>query len=316
MDGNPWLGRILLAARKGVPAHRIDPSLSSTVTIHLRTVTVLALACALGTPAPAAPQPDVRGILFAAGVSEDGAAHLEPVATLLADGFMRPPDDPESDEIDTFTARWIAPGRRYEVLSRGERIGGVTLGVVEGAGCFGLGVRGTLDVRGRVDAEWQGLAGEGLPEQRDAPWLREAAAEEIRRLDRMAAALLDAHGIRIAGRTKGDTATAALIGHPNARPVLVASYALETEDAIFRMAALLVIAEDGDDGYRPAYTWFHEGIEADVESRALVDAADLDGDGQAELVVRNGFYESWTYTILTRTPMGWIESYSGGGGGC
>lgn len=32
----------------------------------------------------------------------------------------------------------------------------------------------------------------------------------------------------------------------------------------------------------------HEAAEADVESWALVDAADLDGDGQAELVVRKG----------------------------
>jgi hypothetical protein len=287
-----------------------------TVTIHLRPVIVLALACVLRTPASAAAQPDVRGILFAAGVSEDGTAHLEPVAALLTNGFMHPADDPEQEGIDASTARWMTPGRRYEVLWRGERIGSVTLRAVEQAGCFGLGASGTLDVRPALGQAWQGLAGEGLPEQRDAPWLREASAEEKRGLDGMAAALFAAHGIRLAGRTRGDTAMAALIGHPNARPVLVASYALETEDAIFRKAALLVIAEDGDDGYRPAYTWFHEGIESDVESRELVDAADLDGDGQAELVVRNGFYESWTYAILTRTPAGWVEVYSGGGGGC
>lgn len=284
------------------------------MTIHRFLILALALAGSL--PAPAAAQPEVRGILFAAGVADDGNAVVEPVAHLLEDGFMRPPDEAGSDEIQRFNARWMAPGTRYDVLSRGERIGSVTLGAVEEAGCFGLSASGVLDVRGTLREGWQGLAGQGIPEQRDAPWLREVTAEEKRSLDRMAAALFDAHGIRVAGRTRGDTATAALIGHPNARPVLVASYALKTEDAIFRQAALLVIAEDGDDGYRPAYTWFHEGIEADVESRELIDAADLDGDGQAELVVRKGFYESWSYTILRRTPMGWVEVYHGGGGGC
>ncbi|HEU4884361.1 MAG TPA: hypothetical protein VFT45_19045 [Longimicrobium sp.] len=286
------------------------------MTIRIRSAIALALACLLHLPAPAAAQPDVRGILFAVGVSDDGGALLEPVANLLAEGFMQPPDDPESDDMARFYARWMRPGTRYEVLSRGERIGTATLREVRDGGCFGMALPGTLDTGRTLNEGWQGLAGEGLPEQRDAPWLREVTAEEKRRLDRMAAALFDAHGIRVAERTRGDTATAALIGHPNARPVLVASYALKTEDALFRQAALLVIAEDGDDGYRPAYAWFHEASEADVESRELIDAADLDGDGQAELVVRNGFYESWSFTILTRSPMGWVEVYSGGGGGC
>jgi hypothetical protein len=284
--------------------------------VRIRRFFAAALTLAASLSAPAAAQPDARGILFAAGAAEDGDVMMEPVAILLESGFMAPPDDAGSDEVEPFNAQWMRPGRRYEMLSRGERIGGVTLRAMRDGGCFGLAVPGTPDVRGRLGAGWQGLAGAGLPEQRDAPWLREATAEEKRTLDRMAAALFDAHGIEVAGRTKGDTATAALIGHPNARPVLLASYALRTEDAIYRQAALMVIAEDGDNGYRPAYTWFHEGIVDDVESRELVDAADLDGDGQAELVVRKGFHESWSYTILSRTPAGWMAVYHGGGSGC
>jgi hypothetical protein len=71
--------------------------------------------------------------------------------------------------------------------------------------------------------------------------------------------------------------------------VLVASYILELEEAPLRKAAVLVIAEDTQNGYRPAYAWFHRGTDDAVESQELVDAADLDGDGQAELVVRHGF---------------------------
>jgi hypothetical protein len=267
--------------------------------------------------APPLAAQDVRGILFTAGVSQEtGEALLEPVAVLLESGFMEPPGNMESDGLGAFTARWATPGKRYDVLSGGERMGSVAAIGVEEAGCVGIAVRGTLDVRGGVPAGWQGLAGEGLPEQRDAPWVRDVTRTEKRDLDRMAAALFDAHGIDVAARTEGDTATAAIIGHPNARPMLVGSYSLQMEEPVFRTAALLVIAEDGQSGYRPAYVWFHEAIEADVESRVLVDAADLDGDGQPELVVRKEFYEAWSYTILRRTEDGWVEVYHGGGGGC
>lgn len=169
--------------------------------IPIRLLTALALACALSMPAPAATQPDARGILFAAGVTDEGSAWLEPVAVLLANGFMEPSSEPEANYIDEFNRQWMSPGRRYDVLWRGERIGGVAVRPATEAGCSGLSASGTLDVRGRLSEEWQGLVGEGLPEQRDAPWLREVTAEEKRGLDRMAAALFDAHGIQLAGRT-------------------------------------------------------------------------------------------------------------------
>lgn len=274
------------------------------------------LVLAASVARTAAAQENVHGILFAASVAEDGRAVLEPVATLSANGFLAPADDPDAGYADAFAARWLMPGKRYDVLARGERIGGVSVVSRDEPGCWGTNVRGTLDVRGQADEGWRALAGEGLPEQRDAPWLREPTRAEERDLDRMAAALFHAHGIDVAARTRGDTAAAVVIGHPNARPMLVASYRLATEDAIFRQAALLVIAEDGQDGYRPAYAWFHDALGDDVESRTLIDAADLDGDGQPELVIRNGYYESWSFTILQRTGAGWVETYHGGGGGC
>ncbi|HYR09829.1 MAG TPA: hypothetical protein VEQ60_18790, partial [Longimicrobium sp.] len=70
----------------------------------------LALALAACIAAPAAAQPDARGILFAAGMTEDGDALLEPVAVLLESGFMAPPDDTGSDEIRPFNAQWMRPG--------------------------------------------------------------------------------------------------------------------------------------------------------------------------------------------------------------
>ncbi|HYW10413.1 MAG TPA: hypothetical protein VE871_00610 [Longimicrobium sp.] len=284
------------------------------MTLRIRHLAALALA--LGASIPAAAQEDARGVLFAVVQAEDREGVLEPVAMLVRDGFLHPVSGPADSAEQAFNARWLAAGRSYPVLSRGERVGSIAVRTADAPACEGLTARGTFSVRPAPAIGWQALAGEGIPEQADAPWLRATTSGEKRPLDGMAAALFQAHGTDVAALTRGDTAVAALTVHPNARPVLVASYSLATDGALLRRASLLVIAEEGQDGYRPAYAWFHEGMDDGVETRTLVDAADLDGDGMPELVVRTLYYESWDFLILRRTPAGWMEAYRGGGGGC
>jgi len=282
----------------------------------LRIRLLAALALALGASTSAAAQEDARGMLFAVVQAEDGEGVLEPVAMLVRDGFLHPVIEPGDAAIQAFNARWLAAGRSYPVWSRGERVGSIAVRTADEPACEGLTARGTFRVQPAPAIGWQALAGDGIPEQVDAPWLRAPTSSEKRVLDGMAAALFAAHGTDVAARPRGDTAAAALVGHPTARPVLVASYSLATDGALLRRASLLVIAEEGQDGYRPAYAWFHEGMDDEVETRTLVDAADLDGDGMPELVVRTLYYESWDFTILRRIPAGWMVAYQGGGGGC
>lgn len=264
------------------------------------------------------PRDDARGIVFAVVRGQDGDGALEPVALLLPNGYAAPAYAESDSAQRAFNARWLATGRSYDVLSRGERVGSIAVRTAEEPACTGLTASGTLNVRPAPPTGWQALAGTGLPEQPGAPWLRAPTAEEKRALDRMAAALFEAHGIDAAARTPGtDTASAALLVHRNARPVLVASYILDTTDQSYlRRAALLLVAEEGQTGYRPAHVWFNEGVEEDVETQQLIDAADLDGDGMPELVVRHGYYESWDFEILRRGELGWTRAYRGGGGGC
>jgi hypothetical protein len=285
------------------------------ITARLLPLLGLALAACADAP-PAVAQDNARGIVFAVGRGEDGQAVLQPVTVLVPDGFTMPVHEPSDSAMRAFNARWLGAGRSYPVLSRGQRVGTVTPRMGEEPACFGLTASGTLDVRPAPGEGWKALAGEGLPPQPGAPWLRPPSAAEKREMDRMAAALFAAHGVDVADRTRGDTAAATLVVHPNARPVLVASYQLDVQSPVFRRAALLVVAEEGQNGYRPSYAWFHEGVEAAVEARELVDAADLDGDGLPELVVRTTYYESGDFTILRRTEHGWIAVYRGGGGGC
>lgn len=279
-----------------------------------------ALALAAGfLPEPAAAQMPVRGVLFAVSRGENGEGVLEPVTILVPDGFDMPMHLllENADSVQrAFNARWLNPGRAYDVLYAGERVGRIRVRTPDEPACMSMTARGALDVRTPPRSRWHGLAGEGLPAQTGAPWLRDPSAEEKRALDHMAAELLDAHGIDVARRTRGDTATAVLRMHPNARPVLVASYTLDEPGPMFQRASMMIVAEEGENGYRPSYAWFHDGIEGDVETRELVDAADLDGDGMPELVLRVGYYESWDFIILRRTKAGWFPVYRGGGGGC
>ena len=285
----------------------------------MRLAILAAITALVLVPAGAAAQEEARGILFATQrmePDEDGGdAVLEPVVLLWEDGILVEPPY-EGDEVVAFNASWLAVGREYGVLSAGVPAGRVRVTTAEAPACAGLGARGTLQGGPRPPEGWQGLAGEGLPEQAGAPWLRAATRAERRELDRMAAALFAAHGTDLAAITRADTTVSTLVVHPNARPILVGSYRLADDRDVLRQWSTLIIAEDGEEGYRPLHAWFHGGLADQVEWRALVDAVDLDGEGMPELVVRNAYYESWDYLILQRIPAGWTELYRGGGGGC
>jgi hypothetical protein len=185
----------------------------------------------------------------------------------------------------------------------------------EEPGCGGaLGARARL-APDRAD-QWRAVAGHGLPPQPGAPWLREATAQERRTLDRLAAALFAAHGIDVAARPEADSSFATLLFHRNARPVLVGSYALRSADEVMRQASAFIIAEDTQDGYRPAFVAFHEGRNPEFARSELLDALDLDGDSAPELVLQNAYWESWDFSILTRDEHGWTQVYRGAGAGC
>lgn len=283
--------------------------------ISLAAAATLAL---LFADAPARAQQDARGVVFAiVKIIGTGEVAMEPVALLTPDGFAPPVHAYSDSAAAAFDAQWLAAGRTYPMLSRGEAAGTLTVRTTQAPNaCPGMNVRATFDPRPTSLPWGQALAGEGLPRQAYAPWLRAATAAERRELDRLATALLEAHGTDTADRTESDTVAAALLVSTNARPVLVASYTLRTGEPLYRHTALLVIAEPGPNGYRPAYTWFHEGVLKDTQSRRLVDAADLDGDWMPELVMRNHVFENWEFGILKRTEHGWIQVYRGGRGGC
>jgi len=54
---------------------------------------------------------------------------------------------------------------------------------------------------------------------------------------------------------------------------------------------------------------------ANYKRKEFLGQLDLDGDGVDELIVQQGFCESWNYVVLKRVDGAWKQMYEGGGGG-
>lgn len=267
---------------------------------------------AASTPA-AAQEP--RGIVFGLFPGRGDNGLLVPVAVLGERGFDPLPARGGDGTLTEFTSRWLPAGRRYEILHHGERAGTATVVQWIRDPCSNPNAAATLALTGTRRPPLRALAGEGLPEQRGAPWVRESHPEERQVLDRLAAAMFAAHGVEGAGRTS-TVSTATVLFGGTARPVLVGTYTLRVEHPGGRKASAFIVAEEGQDGYRPALTDFQEGLAPDHRQLTLIDAVDVDGDGLPEMVLENHYWQWSEYSILSRGEEGWITMHRGGRAGC
>lgn len=283
--------------------------------MRIRSLAVGAAAAWFAATAPAAAQ-EPRGIVFVLDSPREGSALLVPVAVLGERGYDALPSRSAGDgSMTAFASRWFAAGRRYAVLFGGERAGTATVVQWLREPCGNANAEATIALTGSRRPPTGALAGEGLPEQPGAPWVRESRVEERQVLDSLAAAMFAAHGVEGARRTRTVT-TATVLFDGIARPVLVGTYTLAVEHTLPRKASAFIIAEEGQDGYRPAFTDFQEGLAPDHRQLRLIDAADLDGDGLPELVLENQYWQWVEYSILTRGGDGWTPAYRGGRIGC
>lgn len=101
----------------------------------------------------------------------------------------------------------------------------------------------------------------------------------------------------------GDTDLVGVYGHPDIPP------RAETPPV-----ALAVAIESADD---PAVLFTHAAPREEGSTQlALVALLDVDGDGAAELILRESGYETYGYRVLSHRAGRFADVYSGGGGGC
>jgi hypothetical protein len=80
---------------------------------------------------------------------------------------------------------------------------------------------------------------------------------------------------------------------------------------------LAQIIDDGHVTYT-SYAYGDEGAyESDGATRSdVAGVSDLDGDGIAEIILRNFYYESHDYSVIKKRNGRWLRVWQGGGGGC
>jgi hypothetical protein len=256
-------------------------------------------------------------ILFDVDWMDGGVTEAEVIALLPpGGGFREEPSD--TAEQTRFISRWLRPGHAYTVLSAGRPAGSVVVRPSHAGGCNATGVQVTARVSA-VPAGRSALATDAAVPA-GPPVRRPATAAELREMT----ALLRAAVVRREGAqgwrpdAKVDAWEIVLRGGA----VAVAGSAvvkLDRDDVAAPVNAAFIIAERSGGALRPAMTWSQSAHDPKTDwpkTRALLDAADLNGDGMPEIVTRTDLSEEWQYTIYRRGPHGWAEAYNSFGGGC
>jgi len=252
-------------------------------------------------------------VVFAFEVSPHEYVSFEPLFQLDADTMSGALPEQGSAEGDLLERLWYSPGTKYHAMSGGVHVGVIRLEGAALAGCTGL--PGDASFVEKVPAApLRGLAFAREPASHDFVVEPTAAEDSIAR-----AALVER--LRAAG--VADSALVELVWEPvhvvvtpdGARTVITSAGVHAFEDAE-RQAHGHVVIEATPAGTRVADASADDGRAIDSAHPEFFDAADLDGDGAPEIVVRNHYYESWDYTIYRRIAGRWQRVFSGGGSGC
>ena len=272
------------------------------------------------------PRPDVAlrerrteaPVLFAVSVGSSGYTVLDPIAFIGADSLRAvPPGDSDSASI-RFRRDYYRPGRAYPLWTAGASSGEIAVVEAEEHPCYGLRAEAQLTPSAsRPFGNWSALAGV-LPRSPRTPVRRPPTLAEKAIIDSLARLEFEKRGhpgSMIEGARP--VTTAAVRRNGRAGEILVGTYFVgDRRQGRDQNLALVMIAEPVRSTYQPVWVWWHDAGEVDVVRSEFLDALDINGKGDPELVLRSTYYESWDYAVLTRQAGGWVESFRGGGAGC
>jgi len=255
-------------------------------------------------------------IIFAVTWMDGGVTEAEVVGLSRGPGvFVNPPDD--GSAAARFGERWLRPGLNYHLLVAGRPAGLVMVKPSE-AGCNANAVlvrpRAATVPPGRVALAMDVVPGDGTPLRRDPTGPENA---EMRSLLRQAI-------VRSAGasgwRYDADLRVSEITTPHGKLLAGSAVVRLDRDDVAAPVNAAFVIAERSESGaWRPVVTWTHPASDPATDfplSRTLLDVADLDLDGNPEIVTRTDYSEYWQYTIYRLGRHGWAPAFEASSGGC
>ncbi|HLQ75875.1 MAG TPA: hypothetical protein VK210_00880 [Terriglobia bacterium] len=227
------------------------------------------------------------------------------------------PNETSREDLEKYQNALIKSGSPVSLFLGGKKL---TTAAIEGnsvigepGGCFVLSgqvsysaptqpllAAGTEEIPGHVSTRRSGTAAEGaILKKLASQWLADYG------LDR---ALLR-HGVL------GDVTSTEL--RKGGGRALIGRFDVKSKTTIHQLFA---IAEDDGSKYRLTLTNLHIQHDlddgGDREEQTYVDQLDLDNDGTDEVIVKNEYYEAWTYSVWRFDSKSWGQIFKGGGGGC
>jgi hypothetical protein len=248
------------------------------------------------------------------------------------------PEHREADEEDRWFAPWFAAGRSYHYLgSDGARGTGTTLGPYADGG-WNLAASVKLDPDEEKNSD--GLLTNFPLRTRPGAFASPASTRQVQLCHRIARGVLLRHGVAAnlakkalagVGNPFGNIQPVvyALPAHDRTPATIVSSFSWNnSDDAIANgqqpsqdvpfagFTLTLILEADSAQRYHTSHVIFQR---ADSESAMsyyhFFAAADIDGDGQDEIILAGSGYEWWWYEVFGKRKESWKSLAYGGGGG-
>ncbi|HYR11219.1 MAG TPA: hypothetical protein VEQ60_25790 [Longimicrobium sp.] len=239
---------------------------------------------------------------------------FDPIAILTPDG----PRNPDEVADSTFIRRYYRLGTRYQVRVDGVPAGEAAVVKSRPSPCMERVSYADVTLTSALPEQWHGMASDVFRAAPARPLMRPATQAEQGMLGLLGDSILAARGVPPDQRaTAQRSAMFAVTVAGFEGPVLVGTFTVPMRGRKSLNAyTMMLVAERRGGRYGPTFVFFaREG--RGVAARSFWDAADLDGDGVPELVMRASATSGWWgYTILKRGTDGWAEIYQGGGYTC
>jgi hypothetical protein len=269
-------------------------------------------------------RPRPASVVFAVEEGENagkkqGELALHPVVIIRRGRLVEPPSpDPSEDQYTPASARFAAqyfrPGKTYRLLFGGSEAATVRI-VSDDRDTVNFAATarpvGRYSLRGPA-----ALATDSAALGHLRPSRRAATTAQRRQAVAIAEGIFRRHGLparsirkmQVVNLTAGDL-------YGDGRTELIGSFQVPRRGA---EQNLFVILEPRGNGFRASLVQYHPSKNPDredAESQTLVDWLDLDGDGIAEVMTENSYYEAVDYAIYRKKAGRWRVIYQGGGSG-
>ena len=262
-----------------------------------------------------------RGSTLVAVVSRPDAdepqGNLDAVV-LIENGKLRQPY-PEYNEVvqRKFGSEYFASGEKYRLTFGGGEVGSVTVKGFD-MGCNNIHATANVEDNGKIPAHLSALATNSDSLGRKPASRRPPTDAERTAMNLLVTRIYRARGAtRAVLRTVVTTNLTATDLNSDGKFELIGSYKAEQKTRARK--DLLLIAEPAGVAFKPALVEFQaykmppEGFDSAID---FVDQLDLDGDGIAEVFVRQHGFDAYGYSIYKKSRGRWQMVYTTSGDAC